>query len=54
MKIVESVCGNCGARDSLFPLPEGEGPQAWKCEECGETFREEVESAGDEVDGEDA
>ena len=44
MKIVESVCGNCGAKDTLFPVPVDEGPQVWRCEECGGVFREHEEA----------
>ena len=51
MKIVESVCGNCGAKDSLFPVPRGEGPQAWRCEACGEVFREKEEEEVNEDEG---
>lgn len=43
MKVIESVCGNCGAKDSLFPVPRGEGPQEWRCEACGKVFREKEE-----------
>lgn len=50
MKIVESVCGNCGAKDSLFPVPREEGPQAWRCEACGEVFREKQEDEEGGVD----
>lgn len=40
MKIVETVCGNCGAKDTLFPLRE-DGTRLWKCRSCGEVFEEE-------------
>jgi rubredoxin len=43
MRIVESVCGNCGAKDTLFPVPE-EGTRRWRCENCGHVFEEENEN----------
>jgi len=39
MRILESVCGECGARDCLFPV-SGEETQ-WRCTECGTVFEEE-------------
>jgi rubredoxin len=44
MKIVETVCGNCGAKDTLFPLEDG--TRLWKCGSCGEVFEEENENTG--------
>jgi rubredoxin len=40
MKIIESTCGECGAKDRLFPVPD-EDPPVWKCTECGAVFEEE-------------
>ena len=47
MRIVESVCGECGAKDTLFPVPAEDGPTRWRCENCGEVFEEQ---GGDEED----
>jgi ribosomal protein L37AE/L43A len=38
VKIFETVCGGCGAKDSLVPV-RGEGG-VWRCEACGEEFTE--------------
>lgn len=41
MKIVESVCGNCGAKDTLFPVSGDDSNTLWRCGNCGKTFEEE-------------
>lgn len=38
VKIIETVCGGCGAKDSLVPVRGEEG--VWRCESCGEVFEE--------------
>ena len=48
MKIVESVCGNCGAKDTLYPVSIGKDTLAWRCEECGGVFEEKKEELDEE------
>lgn len=48
MKIVESVCGNCGAKDTLFPVSGDSDLTLWKCKNCGKTFKEERETENEE------
>ena len=38
VKIIETVCGGCGAKDSLVPVRGEEG--VWRCKNCGEVFEE--------------
>ncbi|MDZ7688546.1 MAG: hypothetical protein U5J64_07470 [Halobacteriales archaeon] len=52
MKIVESVCGNCGAKDTLYPVSVDGGNAVWRCENCGGVFEEKTEE--EEEEGEEA
>ncbi|MCX2818369.1 hypothetical protein EGH25_03255 [Haladaptatus sp. F3-133] len=40
MKIIETVCGGCGSKDSLVPVRDENGVHVWRCEECGGEFEE--------------
>jgi ribosomal protein L37AE/L43A len=38
VRIFESVCGSCGAKDSLVPAEGEEG--VWRCRNCEGEFEE--------------